>query len=337
MRRGYVFLWLWLMGCGVSHEPISPEQVKAVFGTFAPGEKIRLKPMDLSHTPIAKKLEHHAEEYAYLNEVEIQKMVYESDGLMVTGFLVKPRQVAGPLPVILYNRGGNRELGRLLAVHAVEILAPLAAEGYVVAAGNYRGNAGSEGLEQFGGEEVRDVLNLILALGQVKEADTGRVGMFGLSRGGMMSYLALKQDTTGSIDCIANLGGITDLEHTIKHHPEIGAVCANLIPGYAQNPSEALKARSAVHWVNRLPRDVPVLLLHGTADKSVDYAQIPVFADSLEHYGIPYRLITFEGENHGCTAHKPEVMAYLKDWFALHLKSGEKASGVERVLVGSDE
>ena len=55
----------------------------------------------------------------------------------------------------------------------------------------YRGNMGGEGKEEFGGSDVNDVLNLVPALSHVEKADTTRMGMYGWSRGGMMTYLAL--------------------------------------------------------------------------------------------------------------------------------------------------
>ncbi len=50
---------------------------------------------------------------------------------------------------------------------------------------------GGEGREEFGGADVDDVLNLIPLLGSFPQADTSRIGMYGRSRGGMMTYIAL--------------------------------------------------------------------------------------------------------------------------------------------------
>ncbi|MEQ8471098.1 MAG: prolyl oligopeptidase family serine peptidase [Marinoscillum sp.] len=302
-------------GCHQKQKEITTESVRAMFGEFEPGQLIKLRPVDVTGTPVYRRIEHHPDQYSYLNDVEIFSLIYDSDGLMVTGLLVKPKAVHENTPVIVYNRGGNQEMGRLLVEHAVEIFAPLAAEGFIVAASNYRGNSGSEGQEQFGGEDVNDVLNLIEAVGQIPEADISRVGMLGLSRGGMMTYLALKNDSEKRIKAVANLGGITDLAYTIEHHPEIGEVCEWLIPDYTGNEKKELEKRSAIKWVDQLPTDVPILILHGTADQSVDYGQIPVFTECLTNYGIPHKAVIYQGDNHGCVAHRQEVMTNLKEWF----------------------
>ena len=331
-----MLLLLVFFGCASKHQETTVEQVKLKFGEFGTGELIKSRPVDVSATPIFKKIQHHPDQYDYLERVEINSMIYQSDGMMVTGFLVKPKGLDNNTPIILYNRGGNQDLGRLLVAHAVEILAPLAEQGFVVAATNYRGNSGSEGREQFGGEDVHDIFNLIDALGQVPFADTSRVGLFGLSRGGMMNYLALKQDSKQQIDAIANLGGITDLRHTIEYHPEIGVVCEWLIPNYANNQGEALDARSVIKWVDQLPKDVPMLIIHGSEDQSVNFLQIPYFLEHADKYAIPYKAIVYEGDNHGCIAHQKEVMQNLQDWFIDRLIYEEPYTQSEFELISMD-
>ncbi|MHC4410481.1 MAG: alpha/beta hydrolase family protein, partial [Planctomycetota bacterium] len=141
--------------------------------------------------------------------VILERIIYASDGLEVEGFLARPADpVSAKLPCVIYNRGGNRNFGAINPVRAAFLLGRLAQAGYVVAASNYRGNGGfgrtkypgartcseceSEiggvGREEFGGAEVNDILNLIPMLEQMPEADTERMGMFGWSRGGMMTY-----------------------------------------------------------------------------------------------------------------------------------------------------
>lgn len=311
----------------------TPEDVRESFGGFDIEEQIKIKAVDVSKTPIYTKVEHHPEDYEFLSEVEIFRMLYNSDGLMVTGFVVKPKDVTEDLPVVIFNRGGNQEYGHLLVAHAVEIFAPLAAQGYIVAGSNYRGNSGSEGKEEFGGADVADVSNLIDALANLEGADNSRVGILGVSRGGMMSYLTMKNETSDRLKCVATLGGITDLEHTIEFHPEIGEVCKWLVPDFESNRTEAIISRSAVYWVDQLSPEVPILILHGTADKSVDYGQIPVFADSLDKNDVPYKLITYVGDNHGCVNHKDEVMGNIKEWMDAHLKGDKVHSGAVRLVV----
>ncbi|MEO9476124.1 MAG: prolyl oligopeptidase family serine peptidase [Cyclobacteriaceae bacterium] len=314
-------------------QKLTSEEVKEGFGGFNIEEQIKIKAVDVSKTPIYKKVEHHPEDYEFLNEVEIFRMLYNSDGLMVTGFVVKPKNASEDLPVVIFNRGGNQEYGHLLVAHAVEIFAPLAAQGYIVAGSNYRGNSGSEGQEEFGGADVADVPNLIDALGHLDGVDNSRVGIFGVSRGGMMAYLTMKNETSDRLKCVATLGGITDMQHTIEFHPEIGEVCNWLVPDFESNRTEAIISRSAVYWVDQLSAKVPILILHGTADKSVDYDQIPVFADSLDKYDVPYKFISYVNDNHGCVNHKDDVMGTIIKWMDAHLKEGNAHSGAVRLVV----
>jgi len=58
------------------------------------------------------------------------------------------------------------------------MLGRIATWGYVVAASQYRGNAGGQGKEEFGGADVDDVLNLIPLLESLPQADTTRIGMY---------------------------------------------------------------------------------------------------------------------------------------------------------------
>jgi len=52
-------------------------------------------------------------EYQYIDSIEMNWITYLSDGLKVSGLLVKPK-IPGNYPCIIYNRGGNRDFGKLL-------------------------------------------------------------------------------------------------------------------------------------------------------------------------------------------------------------------------------
>ncbi|MES2748292.1 MAG: prolyl oligopeptidase family serine peptidase [Bacteroidota bacterium] len=127
-----------------------------------------------------------------IKNVDLFKIVYLSDGLKVIGFMSTPKK-ADKYPCVIFNRGGNRDYGPINDNLLVRFFAEMSNWGYVVIGSQYRGNMGGEGKEEFGGSDVNDILNLIPVLSHVDKADTSRIGMYGWSRGGMMTYLTLKK------------------------------------------------------------------------------------------------------------------------------------------------
>jgi len=258
------------------------------------------------------------EKFQYLNGVTIEKITYESDGLKVKGYLVQPKDKEKH-PCIIYNRGGNKEFGKLSTKKAVFILARVASWGYVVAASQYRGNDGGEGKEEFGGKDVNDVLNLIPLFDNLKTTDTTKMGIYGWSRGGMMTYLALTK--TNKFKAAVVGGGLSDLRSWIKTRKDtIESVYYKNIPNYAENKSKAINDRSAIYQVENISKNTPVLMVHGTADWRV----VPEMALDLSKAfilnKIPHRLVLFEGGNHGLSEFNSEVNDLAKQWFEDYLK-----------------
>ncbi len=289
---------------------------------------------DLSNAPIYPKLveEIHGEmqwkkEFKYLDSIEIYEITYWSDGLKIKGLLVKPKK-KGNYPSIIYNRGGNREFGALKIAHGAITLGRIASQGYVVVASQYRGNGGSKGKEEFGGKEVNDITVLTEVLKEIESADTENIGMYGWSRGGMMTYLALTK--TEKIKAAVVGGGVSDSYETIRDRPEMETkVLAELIPNYRSNKEEELKKRSAIKWVDKFPKNVPILMMHGNSDWRVKPEQSLRLALEFERHRIPYRLIMFEGGDHGISEHKKEVNGQVISWFDRYLKRNEPIPNME--------
>ena len=289
---------------------------------------------DLSEFPIYPRLTEDVngqiewkENFKYLDSIEIYSITYLSDGLKVNGLLVKPKK-KGKHPAIIYNRGGNRNFGALVIAHGAITLGEIAKEGYVVIASQYRGNAGSEGKEEFGGEDVNDITILPEVLKEVESADTKRIGMYGWSRGGMMTYIALTK--TDKIKAAVVGGGVSDQLSSIEDRPQMETkVLSELIPNYAQNKEAELEKRSAIKWVDQFPKDVPILMLHGNSDWRVKPEQSLNLALEFEKHRIPYRLIMFEGGDHGISEHKEEVNKEVINWFDRYLKNNEQLPNME--------
>lgn len=250
-------------------------------------------------------------------------ITYWSDGLRVAGFLGVPAG-PGPFPAIIHNRGGFDGVGALTGGE----LAAYVEAGYVAVASQYRGNGGGEGREDFGGEDVHDVTNLVPLLRAMPEVDADRIGMFGGSRGGMMAYIALKHQALAGGDAIkvaVTVGGISDL---FAWDRERGGALADvlwwpLVGTTPQRDPAAFEARSAVYWPELIA--VPLLMLHGEADRDVSIQQTYALAEKLAAAGAAFDYITFPGGDHALSTHNggyPDALA----WFD-HYLGGD---GVDR-------
>ena len=268
-----------------------------------------------------------AQAHAILDKVEIRSITYLSDGFKVKGYLAAPKE-GKKLPCVIYNRGGNRSFGALDDEEAVYLLGRIASWGYVVAASQYRGNMGGEGKEEFGGADVNDVLNLIPLLESVPQADATRIGMYGWSRGGMMTYLALTR--TDRIAAAVIGGGSSDLFDGLQQRPDMEKlVYAKLIPDYAKNKEAALTARSAIRWPEKINKKTPLLLLHGEADWRVDPTEALAMVSALYKSKQPFRFVFFEGGDHGLTEHQGEVNRLTKDWLDHYVRDQEHWPSLE--------
>lgn len=298
------------------------------------GQSFAYELIDYTKTPIYKQIKKHPEYYTYLDSVAIYRILYLSDGLKITGLMAAPKS-DGKFPVVLYNRGGNREYGSLLVSAATDILAPIATEGYVVLATNYRGNSGSEGAEEFGGSDVMDVINLAKTCSEFSKADNSKIGLFGVSRGGMMNYLVLRKMNQFdlNIKCAINIGGIVNLEKTIEYHPEIGKVCEEIVPNYNSNKLAEQQKRSVVFWANELPDSCPILILHSYDDAAVTYLQIPSFVDSLDKYNKPHQLVSYKNDNHGIMKHREHVQQQINSWLSTYLKAEKNDLGESKRMI----
>ncbi|MCO6497187.1 MAG: prolyl oligopeptidase family serine peptidase, partial [Chitinophagaceae bacterium] len=98
---------------------------------------------------------------------------------------------------------------------------------------------------------------------------------------------------------------------------------------YGTNKEEELRRRSAVYWADQFPKDVPVLLLHGNADWRVKSSAALRLALELDAHRVPYRLVVYEGGDHGLDAFRDEVHREIIRWFDRYVKHGEEAPKME--------
>ena len=252
--------------------------------------------------------------------VECLKIQYLSDGLKVVGFLVKPRGPEGRrYPVIIYNRGGLQDMGKIYAPNILDFY-ELAASGFVVLASQYRGNDGGEGLEEFGGADVGDVVSLVSLASSLSYADPKNVFFYGLSRGGMMTFLALARGA--AVNAAVVVGGIYDLQDLMdtakQRMPGVANRVAKLIPDYSNRGAAALAERSVMQWPEKVT--VPLLMIHGADDEEVPVSQALAFAAKLSHLRKEYELIVYAKEIHEALNNRRDRDARVVAWFRRNLR-----------------
>ncbi|VEP15353.1 conserved hypothetical protein [Hyella patelloides LEGE 07179] len=250
---------------------------------------------------------------------ECKRIEYWSDGLKVIGYIWKPKNTEGrKLPLIIVNRGGSLELGKLTPRLGLRFgFYNFLSNGFVVIGSQYRGNDGGQGKEEFGGADIHDVLNLIPLAKSLEYIDTNNIFMFGASRGGMTSYLTLKQGI--SVNAVAVIGGLSDLEANLNTFPELLNRWQKLIPDLKKNRGSCLRDRSAVYWSDKL--DSPILILHGSADWRCNLdSQALALAQKLQESQKSHQLIVYEGDDHFLSFNRENSEKRIIEWFKSHMK-----------------
>ena len=249
-----------------------------------------------------------------LNNSVVEKITYLSDGLKVKGFIAYPKNQTKKYPCVIWNRGGAGNRGAIDAFTARGIYGQLASWGYVVFASQYRGNAGGEGKEEFGGKDVNDVLNLIPLAEEIPNADKNKWGIEGWSRGGMMAYIALTK--TKIFRCAILVGAISNLEQNPVITPDMRKFYVDQIG--EDNFETELKKRSAVNFVSQLP-NIPYLIIHGGDDKIISPDQSVEMSNKLTELKIYHKLTILENGDHYLKKHKRELDELRRMWFDKYL------------------
>lgn len=244
------------------------------------------------------------------------RITYRSDGRRIRGIVVVPR-APGRHPVVIFNHGGVGAVGRIVLSEILEFNR-LAARGYVVLASAYRGEGGSEGSPDMDGGDVADTLALLKVADQLPAADTSRIGMWGFSRGGFVTYGVLAR--TDRIAAAVIMGGPTDLAGAPRRPEFDRFVYPDVIHDYARDPDAALARLSPIRWPGKLNAATPLLLLQGGDDARVPPTDALRMATALQALGRSYRLKLYEGGSHDLLADFADVRVEMDRWFDRYLR-----------------
>lgn len=249
----------------------------------------------------------------------VEEISYLSDGLKVKGYLAYPKNPIKKYPCVIWCRGGFGNAGAIDHFNAQGIFGQLASWGYVVFAPQYRGNAGGEGHDEFGGGDLNDVLNLIPLADELDFADQSQWAIEGWSRGGMMTYLALTKTNIFKAAIVS--GGLANIRCNADESKFMKRIYDRIV---GKNKDEEFKSlcesRSIINFPKMLSKSTPLLILHGNNDNRVLPHDSLDLSYKLLEQNIRFRLVMYEGGDHFLKSHRNEINELRKNWLAAYLK-----------------
>jgi len=234
-----------------------------------------------------------------------------ADGLEIHNqlFLPKDLKAGEKRPAIVFVHGGPaRQM--LPAYHYMQFYhwayaynQWLASQGYIVMSINYRSGIGygnsfrrAPNTEGRGNSEYQDVVAGAKYLQSRPDVDPGRVGIWGLSYGGLLTAQALARNSDIFVAGV-DLAGV------------------HLYGSNLDSTNLAYQSSAAAHidtWKS------PVFLEQGDDDRNVDFAQMVGLVDLLRSHGVYYDLTVIPDDVHESLMHKRWIDIFSRSSDFLH-------------------
>jgi dipeptidyl aminopeptidase/acylaminoacyl peptidase len=250
-------------------------------------------------------------------KITYEKITYSSDSLNVIAYLTTPSHPEkGKYPVVIFNRGSYVR-NDIAFVHA-PLFRMLVQNGFIVIAPALRGSEGGEGKDELGGRELADIMHIESVLNKIALADQKNVFMLGESRGGIMTFQAIRNGYP--MRAAATVGAITDLLAYVEEQKWEEKTLTSFWGDFSLNKKRILENRSVLSWYDDI--DVPILLLHGGKDPQVKPDHALLLAQKFSTAGKTFQLVIFSDGNHILSgADTDERDRQIVNWFKKHLNS----------------
>ena len=219
------------------------------------------------------------------------------DGTKIPAFLTRPVGTGTkPPPLIVMPHGGPWARNSWGFDSWVQVLAR---EGYAVLQMNYRGSDGygnawrDASFQDWGGLPYSDTIDGLKWAVENRHADPARVCVVGGSFGGYLALAAAVRDSA-LLKCVVSVAGVSDLRE-LKTDANFFQGAKVVKEQIGRDP-EKLKADSPRLQAAKI--GVPVLLVHGAEDYTVEPDHSEFMARAMQEAGKPYKLVMIDGTDH---------------------------------------
>jgi len=298
---------------------------KTIVGTFSGASRpTELYKTGADFASINPLTDHNAwlKDYA-LAETEVVKWK-SKDGTDVEGLLTKPvsYEAGKKVPFLLNPHGGPTGASINNFNGTVQVLA---ANGFAVLQPNFRGSTG-KGLafaqankNTWGKGDYEDCMTGVDAMIASGIADPDRLGAYGWSYGGYMTFWILTQtDRFKAVSPGAGLSNIYSMYSQNDIQRYLRWFYSDKSPWDA---TDLYWDRSPMKYVKNVK--TPTMIMHGQVDTRVPIAQAQEFYMALREMKVPVEFVVYPRENHGFTEPRHQmdrVRRYVK-FFAKYLKA----------------
>lgn len=245
-----------------------------------------------------------------------------------------------PLPLIVHIHGGGWRGGSKFPCG----VSGMVTKGYAVASIEYRFSQKAIFPAQI--QDCQAAIRWLRANSKKYKFDVDKVGVVGGSAGGHLSALVGtsggkkafvpiggNEEQSDKVQCVCDIFGPADFSTVVQQASDDKNVknifefntpkdpYSGLIGAKLDDKAKA-DAVSPIHYVSA--DTPPILILHGTHDALVPYAQSVQFEAALKEKGVPVWLQKLPGSGHGGAAFgKPSVIQLMANFFDKYLKGSD--------------
>lgn len=254
----------------------------------------------------------------------VQYVSYKArDGLEIPAYLTLPAgREPKNLPLVLMPHGGPHARDAWGFDYWAQFLAN---RGYAVFQPNFRGSAGygveflKKGFGQWGTGMQDDLTDGVQWLIREGTVDAKRICIAGASYGGYAALMGAIR-TPETFRCAISYAGVTDVPAMMRFDKN------QLLPERYRRWRDRVRGEADVNLKNVSPVrraveiGIPVLLMHGTDDKTVPYRQAEEFVKAMRKAGKSLEFIEFKAVGHSIenSADRIRFLNFVEAFLAKH-------------------